>query len=74
MGVHRQNSGGFLVTVIFGFNTLICGLIQKDYNHARRMLSELGTLGTKTQYLFSAGMVITAIFRIQFMPKILRRC
>lgn len=45
-----------------------------DYNHARWMVSELGTIGTPSQYFFTAGLVLSAILSVLFIIGLIRAC
>ena len=65
---------GVIIPVIFWLNTLICGFLTDNYNHATKMVSELGELGTNTQYLFTFGMVITALLSIVFIFRLIKIC
>jgi hypothetical membrane protein len=58
---------GLLVPVIFWSTIVICGNILDNYSHTKRLVSELGALGTKTQYLFTAGLLSCSILSIVFM-------
>ena len=51
-------NAGYFPPVIFWTTNIICGMLQPNYNHATRLVSELGELGTSTQYLFTAGLFI----------------
>ena len=44
------------------------------YNHVNRLVSELGEIGTKTQYLFTIGLVLTTIISIFFNIGLFRIC
>lgn len=44
------------------------------YNHATRMVSELGEIGTKTQYIFTIGLVLTSIVSIFFNIGLYKTC
>lgn len=57
---------GIFTPVIFWVTTLICGLILDDYNHLKWLVSELGALGTPTQYLFTTGIVLSAFLNVFF--------
>jgi hypothetical membrane protein len=58
---------GFLIPVIFWTTTIACGLIIGNYNHLSGMVSELGALGTRSQYLFTAGLTLCAVLNILFV-------
>ena len=55
---------GFLSPVFFWITTYVCGLIQEDYNHLSGLVSQLGALGTKSQYLFTIGLVLSSVLNI----------
>lgn len=65
---------GFLIPIIFWITTLICGFILTDYNHATRMVSELGGIGTETQYIFTSGLVLSSFFSILFIIGLYKTC
>lgn len=65
---------GILMPIIFWSTTFICGFILGDYNHLSRMVSELGELGTKPQYLFSIGLTLCSILNIFFVYELYKLC
>ena len=65
---------GFLIPILFWTTTLVCGLIMPGYNHATRMVSELGEIGTETQYIFTIGLVLTSIVSIFFNIGLFKTC
>lgn len=65
---------GFLIPITFWITTLICGFLMPGYNHLTRMVSELGEIGTKTQYMFTTGLVLTSIFSILFNIGLHKTC
>ena len=65
---------GFLIPIIFWTTTLICGFILTDYNHATRMVSELGEVGTKTQHIFTVGLVLSSFFSVLFIIGLYKTC
>ncbi len=65
---------GFLVPIIFWLTTLICGFIMPDYNHATRMVSELGEIGTETQHIFTVGLILASFFSILFIIGLYKTC
>jgi hypothetical membrane protein len=65
---------GFLIPITFWTTTLICGFLMPGYNHATRMVSELGELGTRTQQIFTFGLVLTSIFSVSFNIGLFRIC
>jgi len=63
---------GFVIPIIFWLNTLICGFLLGNYSHTSGMVSELGELHTKTQYLFTFGMVTISILSLIFIFRLLK--
>lgn len=57
---------GIVSPLLFWFTTLVCGLILEDYSHLSNMVSELGAMGTKTQYVFTAGLLLSSILNVLF--------
>ena len=53
---------GIVSPLLFWFTTLVCGIILENYSHLSNMVSELGAMGTKTQFIFTAGLVLSSIF------------
>jgi hypothetical protein len=58
---------GLLPPVLFWATNLCCGVLLPGYNPAERLVSELGALGTKTQYLFTVGLLGCALFSSLFI-------
>lgn len=58
---------GFAIPVVFWSTIIICGLMTENYNHLTNMVSELGATGTKTQYIFTIGLVTGSILSILFI-------
>ena len=58
---------GFVIPVIFWSTTIICGLMTENYNHSTNLVSELGAIGTKTQFIFTTGLVLSSILSILFI-------
>jgi hypothetical membrane protein len=59
---------------MFWPTTIISGFIYGDYNHATRLVSELGALGTRSQYLFMTGFILTAILSVLFVVGLYKTC
>ena len=57
---------GIVSTLLFWFTTLVCGIILENYSHLSNMVSELGAMGTKTQYIFTTGLVLSSILNVFF--------
>jgi hypothetical membrane protein len=67
-------STGWGVPVVFFLTTFLCGFVQGDYNHLSRQVSELGTIGTRSQYLFGAGLLLSSLLSVIFIAGLLRAC
>jgi hypothetical membrane protein len=65
--------GGSIPIVFFG-TTLICGSMQGNYSHLSRMVSELGTRGTNSQYVFMAGLLVCSILSVLFVAGLFKAC
>ncbi len=63
---------GFIIPLVFWGTIIICGLMAENYNHLTNMVSELGTIGTKTQYIFTTGLVLSSILSIFFIVGLYR--
>ncbi len=57
---------GYIIPAIFWITLIICGLMTENYNHFVNTVSELGRIGTETQYIFTIGLVICSILSILF--------
>lgn len=65
---------GLLIPVVFWCTTFIAGFILGDYNHLSRLVSELGTQGTNSQYFFTAGLVLCALMSLCFINGLIMVC
>jgi hypothetical membrane protein len=65
---------GAVIPIVFFATTIICGFIMGDYNHFTRMVSELGAIGTPSQYVFSAGLVVCSAMSVLFVIGLYRVC
>jgi hypothetical membrane protein len=65
--------GSGIPFVFFG-TTLICGYMQGNYNHFSRMVSELGTIGTKSQFVFMAGLLACSLLSVLFVVGLHKTC
>jgi len=65
---------GYYIPVVFWGTTIISGLILGDYNHLTRLVSELGAIGTASQYLFSTGLIICGILSALFAKALYKEC
>lgn len=67
-------SAGIFAPAIFWITTIICGLMIEGYDHLRWLVSELGALDSKPQYIFSAGLIISAILNLLFIIGLWKFC
>lgn len=58
---------GLVSPLVFWITTIICGLLLENYNHFTWLVSELGALGTSTQYIFTTGLVLSSILNVFFV-------
>lgn len=63
---------GFIIPPIFWITIAICGLMTEGYSHLTNMVSELGTIGTKTQYIFTFSLVVISVLSILFVVGLCR--
>ncbi len=45
-----------------------------DYNHLSNMVSELGAMGSKTQYIFTGGLVLCSVLSVLFITGLYKTC
>jgi hypothetical membrane protein len=67
-------NAGWTIPVVFFATTFICGFVQGGYNHLSRQVSELGTIGTNSQYPFTAGLLLSAFLSVLFIVGLLQAC
>jgi hypothetical membrane protein len=65
---------GASIPIVFFGTTFICGYMQGNYNHFTRMVSELGTIGTKSQFVFMAGLLVCSILSVLFVVGLYKTC
>lgn len=65
---------GSVIPVIFWGTLTVCGYVMGDYNHLVRLVSELGEMGTKTQNMFTAGLLACAILSVFFVIGLYKAC
>lgn len=63
---------GFAVPIIFWSTLIICGFMTENYNHLINLVSELGAMQTKTQYIFTTGLVLSSILSLIFIIGLLK--
>lgn len=65
---------GGSIPILFFITTIVCGFILGDYNHLTRMVSELGAIGTRSQHVFSTGLLLCSASSILFVVGLHRAC
>ncbi|MEZ5070616.1 MAG: DUF998 domain-containing protein [Bacteroidales bacterium] len=65
---------GMISPLVFWLTTFVCGMLLGDYNGLSNLVSELGAQGTRTQYLFSFGLVLSAFLNVLFVSSLWRIC
>lgn len=65
---------GSVIPIIFWATTIICGIILGNYNHLSGLVSELGALGTTTQYIFTSGLVLSSVLCVLFTVGLYKTC
>jgi Predicted membrane protein len=65
---------GIAIPLLFWVTTIICGLVMGNYSHATRMVSELGAIGTPSQYIFTVGLVLCSLLSMLFIVDLYRAC
>jgi len=65
---------GASIPIVFFGTTFICGYMQGNYNHFSRMVSELGTIGTRSQFVFMAGLLVCSILSVLFVVGLYGTC
>lgn len=65
---------GGSIPIVFWTTTLICATMLGNYNHFSGLVSELGALGTKSQYVFSAGLILCSVLSVLFVIGLYRIC
>lgn len=74
MNVRNFLKLGFVIPIIFWTTTIVCGSIFTDYNHLTNIVSALGEIGTKSQTIFTNGLVLSAVLSIFFIIALLNVC
>ena len=65
---------GSVIPVIFWGTLTVCGVVMGDYNHLTRLVSELGAIGTRSQYIFMAGLLACAVLSVLFVVGLCQEC
>ena len=65
---------GEILPVVFWATLVLCGFLYGEYDHLRRLVSELGAVGASSQYWFMAGMLVCAALSVFFAIGLARSC
>lgn len=65
---------GIVVPVIFWATLNVCGFVMGNYNHMTRLVSELGAMETRTQYIFMTGLLACSLLSVLFVIGLSREC
>jgi hypothetical membrane protein len=65
---------GSVIPVIFWGTLTVCSNLMGNYNHLTRLVSELGAIGTRTQYMFTAGLLACAVLSVLFVVGLCQAC
>jgi hypothetical membrane protein len=65
---------GSVIPVMFWGTLTVCGYVMGDYNQLTRLVSELGAIGTRTQYMFTAGLLACAVLSVLFVIGLYGEC
>lgn len=63
---------GFIIPIVLWATIIPCGLATENYSWLVNTVSELGAVGTKTQAVFTAGLVTCSILSILFVAGLYR--
>ncbi len=64
---------GYFIPFIFWLTLILGGWLAEGYNHFTNLVSELGRIGTRTQYLFTTGLAICALLSVPFIIALHKR-
>jgi len=67
-------TAGIIVPIIFWTSTIIGAFIHGNYNHFSNTVSELGAIGTKSQYLMFVATAVCGILSLLFMAGLYQAC
>lgn len=65
---------GMYAPIVFWGTLALCGIRLGEYRHLSRLVSELGAVGTSTQVLFTAGLLLCSALSLAFVIGIHREC
>ncbi len=65
---------GMLSPIVFWVTLFVCGLILGYYDHASDLVSYLGYIGTRSEYVFMGGMLLCVLLSILFVIGLYKYC
>ena len=65
---------GFFIPILFWVTIIVCGFMIGNYDHTRRLVSELGAIGTRSQHFFTTGLVLCSILSVFFIIGLYKTC
>lgn len=65
---------GSAIPIVFFATIFICGFMLGGYNHFSRMVSELGAMGARSRFVFSAGFILCSVLSLFFVMGLCRAC
>jgi len=65
---------GFAVPAVFWLTLLVSGRVYPGYNAVRDLVSQLGALGTPSQWVFNPGMILCALLSLAFAVLLAKVC
>ncbi|MDD8015761.1 MAG: DUF998 domain-containing protein [Acidobacteriota bacterium] len=65
---------GAAVPLVFFATTFLCGWMMGGYNHASRLVSELGAVGARSRYWFTGGLLLCCLLGALFAAGLIRAC
>lgn len=74
MNINRLLIFGIISPIVFWLTIVICGIMLDGYNHFTNLVSELGALETRTQYIFTSGLVLSSILNLFFVIGVYKFC
>lgn len=65
---------GAVVPLVFFAATFLCGWMMGGYNHASRLVSELGAVGARSRYWFTGGLLLCGLLSALFAAGLIKAC
>lgn len=65
---------GIGIPIVFWVTLTLCGILFGEYSHFSNLVSELGATGTRTQALFSSGLLLCSTLSLVFVVGLFQEC